>query len=184
MQPNLFKYFHKDKYKAKILGYKKNDDGTDDNTKAYVDNTDESCFIYTHEEFYSMVRYTAYIIYADLKKNYEKLLPIQIPYPLNFYKMEINIISIGIRITLKGDHGQKSTQKKIKMVKMWKKKKHANIPSNRSIYGFLLTFINIWVMGFTLVFITIMVMMDGGKSIFFKVIYIHKVMRIKVIIIM
>lgn len=92
---NLYKYFHKDKYKPKILGYYKNNDGAIDENKIYVDNTDESCFIYSHEEFLTMFKYCSKLFLPDLKKINEKLFSgINVPqFNFEFSSDKLNFIN-------------------------------------------------------------------------------------------
>ena len=42
---------------TKYLGYAKKDDGTDDTTKAYINNTDEQCFVFDYETFMFGINY-------------------------------------------------------------------------------------------------------------------------------
>lgn len=61
--------YNKDKTNlTKYLGYAKKDDGTDDTTKAYINNTDEQCFVFDYGAFLYAVNLAIEKICSDLSE--------------------------------------------------------------------------------------------------------------------
>ena len=60
---------YSDDNKTKYLGYAKDSDGKVDDTKAFIDNTDEQCFVYSYENFLLGVNLALEKITNDLSEN-------------------------------------------------------------------------------------------------------------------